>query len=116
MATLIEDLKTLLAPLAAGGAHYGVNSAEPPTYPYIVFSRVASGANADLRGVSPMQNTRVQVDIWSRQISEAVSIETALEAAFMAWATQNTPISSVDLFDMVRAYRISKDYSVWSTN
>ncbi len=117
MTTLIEDLRAVLNPLAAGGAWYGVNSTEPPVYPFIVFMRISSTPNVNLQGTSNLQNTRVQIDIYSRQISEAASIETALEAAMAAWGTKNVPVSSADIYeDVVRAFRVTKDYSCWSTN
>lgn len=118
MATLVEDLVALLSTLApAGGVWYGANTNTPPTYPYIVVQRVASEANVALGGPSLMQNTRVQVDIYARSVAESVSIESALEALFAGWSVQNVPLLSQDYFDEeVRAYRVSKDYSVWATN
>jgi Protein of unknown function (DUF3168) len=117
MSTLIEDLHTLLAPLAAGGAWYAVNTTEPPVYPYIVVQRVASDANASLGGPSNLQNTRLQVDIYALRIADAAAIELLVEAAFGAWATQNVPLLSQDFFeDPTRAFRVSKDYSVWAVN
>lgn len=117
MTTLIEDLQALLDPLAAGGAWYGVNTAEPAVYPYIVIQRVASAPNVALVGPSDLQNTRVQIDIYARRIAEAASIETALETTMSACAITNVPVSSMDFFeDDVRAFRVSKDYSVWAKN
>lgn len=117
MTTLIEDLQALLNPLAAGGSWYGINTAQPPVFPYIVFQRIASSPNVAMTGASALQNTRVQVDIYAQQISQAVTIESAVEAAFAAWAVTNVPVLSQDFYeDAVRAYRVSKDYSVWATN
>lgn len=117
MTTLVQDLQTLLAPLVAGGAWYGGNTQEPPTYPFITWQRVSSTPNVTLDGQTDQQNTRVQIDIIARTVAEAVAIESALEAAMSAWSVVNVPISSQDTYeDEVRAYRISKDYSIWSTN
>jgi hypothetical protein len=117
MSTVVEDLRAILNPLATNGAWYGVNTTEPPKFPYIVFTRISSTPNVSLLGPSGLQNTRFQIDIFSRQISEAVSIEIALEAAMQAWATQNVPLSSADLYEEpVRAYRVMKEFSVWSLN
>ncbi len=116
MPSLIESLQARLVSLApAGGVFYAVNTTEPPVYPFIVWQRVVSNANAVLQGPTDVQNTRVQIDIYSRRISEAAQLETALEASLASWNVQNVPISSVDGFEEeVRAYRITKDYSVWS--
>lgn len=118
MSTLVEDAMALLSTLTpAGGVWYAVNTMEAPVFPYIVFQRVASTPNVALSGQSAMQNTRFQIDIYSRRQSEAVAIETALETAMTAWSVQNVPLQSQDLNEPdVRAFRISKDYSVWATN
>lgn len=117
MTVLLEDLQTLLQPLAVGGAWYGVNTTEPPVYPYVVWQRISSTPNVTLAGQSDLQNTRVQIDIYSRRISEASAIESALEGAMASSAIVNVPLSSQDLYDeMVKAFRVSKDYSVWARN
>lgn len=118
MTTLIQDLQTLLATLApAGGVWYGANTVEPPTYPYIVWQRISSTANVNLQAPSNVQNTRVQIDIFSREVSELVSLESQLETLMAGASMVNVPLTSQDLYeDPVRAYRCIKDYSVWSTN
>ena len=118
MTTLVEDMQTLLSTLgAAGGSWYANNTTEPPTYPFIVFNRVSSTPNVTLDGPSDLQNTRFQIDIFALQISQAVALESALNAAMAAWSVFNVPLSSQDMYeDTVRAFRVSKDYSVWSTN
>lgn len=117
MTTLIEDVQAVLNPLAAGGASYGANTAEPPVYPYIVWQRIVSTSNNTLAGPSDMQNTRIQIDIYALKVSDMSALELAVEAAMLAAAFKNIPLSSQDMFEpAVRAYRCSKDYSVWSTN
>lgn len=119
MTTLVEDIQAVLAavPGVTGGIFYGANTAEPPTFPYIVWMRVSSSPNVTLAGPSDLQNTRVQIDIVSRSVKEATTLETALEAAMAAAGLTNVPISSMDLYeDAIRAYRIVKDYSIWARN
>lgn len=117
MTTLIEDLRALLQPLVAGGAWPVVNEQQPPVYPYIVFTRITSPFNVTLSGPSDLQNTRVQIDIFARRITEANAIAEAVDAAMVTWNHQNVPLDSRDSFeDPVRAYRITRDYSVWATN
>lgn len=118
MSTLIEDVGAVIATLApAGGVWYSVNTQESPQYPYIVYQRISSTANVSLLGASDMQNTRVQIDIYAQQISQAASLETALEAVFAASAISNVPLTSQDFYeDSVKAFRVSKDYSIWATN
>lgn len=117
MTTLIQDILALLAPIAAGGAWYAVNSAEPPTYPFIVWQRVVSTTNNNLSGASDLQNTRIQVDVFSRQISEANTLAASVVSAMAASSIKNVQLSSQDFYeDAVKAYRVSIDFSVWATN
>ena len=118
MATLIEQLQSTLSPLAAGGCWYAINTAEPPVYPYIVFMRIVSTTNVALGGPSNLQNTRFQVDVYSRQISEASSVELAVEQAMNAATLfSSVQISQQDTYESeVKAYRCSADFSVFSVN
>ena len=116
MPTLIEQVQALLDPLAAGGAWYGANTTQQPVYPYIVWQRIVSIPNVSLQGPSDMQNTNVQIDIYARQISQAAGIETAMEAALAAASLSNVPTLSQDFYEPdVKAYRLLKEYSFWST-
>lgn len=119
MTVLVEDVYTLLSTLApAGGVWPMVNSAGAPAYPYIVFQRVVSVDNVALGGRSVMQNTRLQIDVYALSYLQADALATAIDSAFASWALwQNVPIAQQDLYeDSVKAFRISRDYSVWSTN
>mgnify|MGYP003336237320 FL=1 len=114
---LVTDIQAVLNPLASGGAWYGINTTEPPVYPFIVWQRVVSTTNNTLRGASDLQNTRVQIDIFSRSVSESVSIEDAVESAMASASFTNLLVSSQDIYESeVKAFRITKDYSVWATN
>lgn len=116
MTTLVEDIQAVLNPLVTGDAWYMVNTAQPPTYPYIVWQRIVSTSNNTLEGPTDTQNTRIQIDIYSRSVAEAESLEASLEAAMKAAPFTNVPISSQDLYEPeIRAFRVMKDYSVWST-
>jgi len=117
-AHVVEDIVALLGNLgAAGGVWYAVNTNEPATYPYLVVQRIASEANVALGGPSGLQNTRVQIDVYARRMADAVALEGAIESTMAAWAVQNVPLTSQDFFDdIVRAFRVSKDYSIWSLN
>lgn len=118
MSVLLEDVKAALATLGAvGGVWYAVNENERPVYPYIVFLRIASTPNVSLQGQSNVQNTRFQFDIYAQQISQAAVLEVALEALFIGSAIVNVPLTSQDFYEPdVKAFRVSKDYSVWSSN
>ena len=117
--TLIQDVQALLSALApAGGVFYGANTrGAPVVYPYITWQRIISVPNVTLQGPSDLQSTRIQVDIISRQINEADAILKNMTAGFQTWPVGNVPLSSQDLYDdVVQAYRITADWSVWARN
>ena len=117
MTTLIEDIQALLNPLAAGGAWYAVNTSEPPVFPYIVWQRIVSTSNNTFAGPSDLQNTRIQIDVYALKVSDMSAIETSIEVVMAGASIKNVLLSSEDLYESeLRAYRCSKDYSVWATN
>lgn len=118
MTTLVQDVIALLKTLApAGGIWYQINTTQPPTYPYIAIQRVVNTSNVSLSGPSDLQNTRFQFDIYSRSVSESMSIEVALEALLAASTITNVPLTSQDFYDdVVKVFRVSKDYSLWARN
>lgn len=118
MTTLVEDVQILLNTLApAGGVWYGVNTTEPPAYPYIVWQRIASSDNVSMTGPSNLQNTRIQIDVFSLRISEANTLRDALDIAFNSASITNIPISTSETYeDMIRGFRLMREYSVWTTN
>lgn len=115
--TLVEDMQAVLAPLATGGSWYQVNEQQPATLPYIVFSRVTSPANVTMQGPSVLQNTHVQIDIYSRNAGELVNLGNQLEAALLAAPFINIQLSSRDLYEAeTKLRRTCYEYSVWSSN
>lgn len=118
MTTLVQDLEAALDPVAAGGAWYQVNTTEPPVFPFIVFTRIVSSTNNNLEGPSDLQNTRVQVDLFTLKASEVESLSDAIDAAMTAqFGNRSIQISSQDLYeDPVKAFRVLREYSVWATN
>jgi hypothetical protein len=119
MSTLIEDVTALLKTLpgVAGGVWYALNENQSPIYPYITWQRIVSPTNMNLSGPSDLQNTRIQIDIFARKALEADAISKALDAALDTWAVTNVPLSTQDFPEPeVRAFRISRDVSVWAKN
>ena len=117
MPTLIMQLQALLDPLTAGGAWYAINTSEPPIYPYAVFQRITSPTNVSFEGPSDLQSTLVQVDVYSRLISEADALGSLIAGAFAAWSVPNVAQSSQDFYEApVKAFRVSQDFMVWSAS
>ena len=115
MASLIEQVVTLLGGIASGGVHYGVNKSQTISVPYIVIQRVASVPNVSLQGASDLQNTRMQVDVYAKTVAEVDTLVRQIAAAFAASIITNVPVLSVDLFEPeTKLFRTTKDFSIWS--
>ena len=120
MSSLTEQLQAVLLPTVAGGATYGINSFElneNTVFPYIVWLKVSSSANNNLAGLADLQNTRVQVDIYSDTVQSLEAAGTSVIAAMVAGPFTSLQLTSRDSYeDAVRAFKRSIDFSVWSTN
>ena len=121
MTTLVEDITEALEALTpAGGVWYGANTAENAavaTVPYIIFLRVVSVVNNSLSGRSDLQKTRVQIDVLDRTYSRAQALAGQVVAAIASAFPQSTQLSVSDTYEpVVKAYRISSDFSIWATN
>lgn len=118
MTTVVDDILDVLQTAApAGGVWYATNTQTPPTYPYATFIRITSQATNDLQGKANLQNTNVQLDVFGRSQTEAMTAHAALEAALLGGSLTIVALSSTDMYEgEVRAYRISSDWSVWATN
>lgn len=122
MTTMVQDidaaLKTLLP---AGGVYVSVNTGESGKYPYIVFQRVVSSDNVGLSGPSNVQNARIQVDVFDRTYSGAEALaaqaRAVLLSTFSSFPRACVPLTSFDVYEeLVKAHRVSADYSIWATN
>ena len=121
MTTLVQDIDAALAALApAGGVWNGANTREPAgaaVVPYIIFLRIVSTVNNSLSGPSNLQNTRVQIDVLDRTYSSAAALAEQVAVAIATAFPQSVQVSSFDTYEsVVKAHRVSSDFSIWSTN
>lgn len=112
---LQESLVTALSGVA-GARIYPMLAPQPATTPYVVYTRVVSQVENVMAGNGnpPINQTRLQIDVYSKTYSEANSVAQAVTAAMLAWNIQNVNISSQDLFEPdTRLYRVMLEYSIW---
>lgn len=116
--TLSEQIQAALAAIApAGGVWQDACTASPPTYPYAVWQFVSSTINNSLYGPSDLQQSRVQVDVYSMAVVERRTLSDAVTAAMLGgpWPSC-VQIDEQSLFeDQTRIYRKILDFSIWST-
>ena len=115
MATLHEDIQAVLDSAAgAGGAWYGINTQEPPTFPFLTWLVVVSSINNTLDGATANQPARIQVDILGERVADVIgrygAVLSALEAAGFGWLQ----LSYGDGAEPdLGAFRRRVDFSVW---
>ena len=115
--SLVQQLQAFLEPLASGGAWYLQKTAEDQQYPYITWQRIVSVANVALNGPSVLQNTRVQIDVYTRSVAELLAIESAIEAGMQGVGISNVQLTSQDIYiEEARVFRCMKEYSIWASN
>lgn len=114
--TLEEQLYAVLAPLASGGA-WPLVAAQGTAAPFIVYGDVISTTENSLQGASALQNTRMQIDGYHTTYAAMKALGLAIDAAMAASALTKVKLSEQVFFEAdTRLYRISLDYSLWSTN
>ena len=112
--SLQTSLQTALAGLASGGA-WNLRAAQNTVAPYIVWQRVIQATNNSTSGASNLQNTRVQIDVYAKDYPTADSVATSIESSIAA-AFNSVKLSEQDFFeDDTKLYRISQDFSLWTT-
>lgn len=118
MATLHEDVQALLATLApAGGVWFQQNTKQQPVFPFITWLRVVSVANVNLEGPSDMQNTRIQVDVFSLNANEAHALAKQVRDLMFNGQIKCAASTVQDVYeDAILAYRVIQDFSLWATN
>ena len=119
MTALVDQVQALLAPLAAGGAWVGVNTAQPPVLPYLVHQLVAHDPNTGFQGAGLLQHWRLQVDAYARRAGDAHALARAVQAALQTSAlaaaalpSLGGPLPEPD----TKLFRTSHDFGIWSAD
>ncbi len=89
------------------------DAGDSPTYPYVTWSVVSSGAENKLSGAPDTDNDRVQLDCWAQSMQDALDLATAVRAEMDKYGHQLVKI--VHPIDPdTKSYRVQFDYSIWS--
>jgi len=118
MATVVQQIDAALRTLSpAGGVFNAINTRESGVFPYIIFLRIVSTVNNSLGGPSGLQNTRVQIDVFDRSYNSAASLAEQVATTMTTTFPSCVQVSSFDVYeDAIKAYRVSADFSLWSTD
>lgn len=111
MSTIQEQLVAYLAPITA---LHPMVAPQGSALPYATYQRVASPVTNVLSGAPPIENTRLQVDVWASTYQAAQTLARSITTAMQAWAVQNVLLNSYDLYEQdVKVYRVLLEFSIW---
>lgn len=109
--SILTDIKTAVGALVAGRC-YPLIAPEKPVAPYAVYFQVANAPEVTMETTVPVENSRIQVDIYAKTYAEAQSLAESTRDAMMTLGA--VPLLSVDLFEQeVKLYRVAQDFSIW---
>jgi hypothetical protein len=106
----VGAIKTL-----AGGRVYPDVAPGSPVKPYIVYQSVGGVDETTFDGVDTLQNSRMQVAVWSTTRAEAATIIQQVRAALTAEPVRGVPIGApVSVYeDDTKLYGSRQDFSIW---
>ena len=112
---LIQAVVTALQG-AFGSSVFAQVAPDQTAGPYAVFTRVSTTPGTTLESGSPLRNTRLQVDVYSKTYAEVISLSAQAETAILALAYPigAIAISASDDFEPdVKLHRIINEFSIW---
>jgi hypothetical protein len=111
MSTIQEQLKAYLAPTAT---IYAIVTPQGTPLPYVTYQRVANNVENVLSGLPPIENVRMQVDVWAATYAGAQALKQSIIAAMQTWTVQNVLISDYDMYEQdVQVFRVLLEFSIW---
>jgi len=95
-----------------GGRCYPLTGPDKPVLPYVVYMQVSNAPEVNIASTVPIENTRLQVDVFSKTYGEAQDLADQIRSAMLN--INVTPLSAGDLYEAeVKLYRVTQDFSVW---
>ena len=111
------ELFTLLSPLVGNRVHPNTALEKPYTTPYIVYSRISAVRENTLEqggGSNALVQTNMQIDIYSKSYSEAMTISGQVQTSLRGWSNQNIVQMEQDFYEPDESvHRIMLEVSIW---
>lgn len=93
---------------------YPIMMPEKPTFPGIVYSRIANLPFNTVVAPSTLDQVRVQIDSYATTYSAAKSLAASVRTAMEGASFKATLQTDQDLYEPdVKVYRVSQDFYVW---
>ena len=94
------------------GRCYPMVAPEKPTVPYAIYFQVTNVPEVVMKNEVPIENSRIQVDVYCKTYAEAQTKADAIRTAMMGIGA--VPVSAGDLYESeVKLYRVTQDFSIW---
>lgn len=99
------------------GRCYPLQMPQEPTYPAIVYSRIASEPQNRLEGGASLDQVRVQIDCYATTYEGAKTLSASVRSAMESASLGATLQLDLDLYEPeVKVYRVTMDFYVWQKN
>lgn len=110
--TIFSTLSSLVA-----GRCYPLQMPQTPTYPSIVYTRIASDPKNRLEGGASLDQVRLQIDCYSTSYESAKTLSWAVRGAMESASFKATLQFDTDIYEPeVNVYRVMMDFYVWQQN
>lgn len=116
MASIEEQIFSALSAIAAVGTRVYPNIAPDKVQtPYIVYHNIANKPEVVLDNSVPINNTRMQIDVYDKvYLAGAKAVAAQVVAKMAAAPFTSVPLISQDLYEPdVKLHRVQMDYSIW---
>ena len=111
-----NELFSLLATIVSNRFHPSA-ALDRPLPPYMVYSRISATRENTLEdggGSNALMQTNMQIDIFSKTYSEALTISGQVQTALRGWSRQNIVTMEQDFYEPDESlYRIMLEVSIW---
>lgn len=109
--SILTDIQSAISALVSGRC-YPLIAPEKPAVPYAVYFQVANAPEVTIENTIPVENTRIQVDIFAKTYAESQALAAQIRTAMLTLGA--IPLLSVDLYEQdVKLYRVAQDFSIW---
>jgi hypothetical protein len=96
---------------------YPLQMPENPTYPAIVYSRIAGAPFNVLDASASIDQVRMQIDCYALTYDGAKTLSASVRDAMESAAFKGTLQFDIDFYEEeVKVYRVAMDFYVWQKN
>ena len=108
--SLLTDIHSCISGIVA--KCYPLTAPDLPVTPFAIYNQVSKVASTTVASGISIDNSSIQIDIFSKTYAEAHSLADQIRIAIMNIG--GIPTSFSDMYESeVKIYRVSQDFSFW---